>query len=271
MTTEKYLEKLHSELLTIMDEIHKVCKDNNLTYFLAEGSLLGAVRHNGFIPWDDDLDIAMPRDDFEIFIKIAPLQLSKSFRLEWTTTNEKYWQFFAKVVKQNTMFDENSDIKLFTTGIFVDIFPLDITPEYDTTFEYRRKAVRLLKGFLSLRSRKPNCFVDVLLKPLSLILSPSTIQSLIRKILRQLSKKGASHYANFASCYSINKQTMPIEWFGKGKLVGFENRLYNIPHHPQEVLKSIYGDDYMIMPPLEKRKTHCPQKVVFSDGETIVF
>ena len=76
MDNQEYLSKLHSEILIIMDEIHRVCVENGLKYYLVGGSLLGAVRHKGFIPWDDDIDIGMPRADLEKFCRLAEEKLS---------------------------------------------------------------------------------------------------------------------------------------------------------------------------------------------------
>ena len=76
------LIKLHKSELKILDEIDRICKKNNIKYFFMGGSLLGAVRHQGFIPWDDDIDLAMPRKDYDLFVSIAPSQLSKDFLLD---------------------------------------------------------------------------------------------------------------------------------------------------------------------------------------------
>ena len=85
------------------------------------------------------------------------------------------------------------------------------------------------------------------------------------------SKKGKSHYTNFVTPYSPQKETMPIEWFGEGKLAAFEDRKYVIPSQPEKILRNVYGVDYMELPPEDKRKTHYPRRIVFSDGNEMVF
>ena len=128
----QYLSKLHRDILLIMDEVHRICTTHHLKYYLCAGSLLGAIRHNGFIPWDDDLDIMMPRSDYEKFITLSSSVLGDKFYLDWITTNPSYSRAFSKVCLKNTLFQENpgTNEKMNTEwGIFIDIFPIDLTGE----------------------------------------------------------------------------------------------------------------------------------------------
>ena len=102
------LIKLHKSELKILDEIDRICKKNNIKYFFMGGSLLGAVRHQGFIPWDDDIDLAMPRKDYDLFVSIAPSQLSKDFLLDDISTNPNYCLVFSKVRLKNSVFEERN-------------------------------------------------------------------------------------------------------------------------------------------------------------------
>ena len=106
MEKNDYLSSLHEELLSILDQVTKVCDSNQLKYYLIGGSLLGAVRHKGFIPWDDDLDIVMPREDFEKFVSCVYKQLDNGYSMEWINTNPRYNKVFAKVCKDHTLFEE---------------------------------------------------------------------------------------------------------------------------------------------------------------------
>ena len=270
-TQNLYLTKLHDELLVIMDEIDRVCKENNINYYLVGGSLLGAVRHKGFIPWDDDLDIAMPRQDWLRFIEIAPNSLNSNFSLDWITTNPKYWQFFAKVSEKNTLFEENSNMKTFQTGIFVDIFPLDLSPAYNKSLNRIRSFVKVLKSAISFKYCKVNTITELCIKMISIIATPLMLQNIILRTLMNVQKKGCTHYANFGSQYKLEKQTMPVEWYGDGTTLAFENRIYRVPVKYEQVLNSIYGKNFMEIPPLEKRRCHYPEKVVFRDGSTFYF
>jgi len=115
-------------MLGILVEFDRICKKNNLKYWLEAGTLLGAVRHQGFIPWDDDIDLAMPRDDYEKFIKIYKNELPSHLFLQTKESDPKYSQYYAKIRDKNTRFvdysEEGKDIK-YHQGIFIDIFPLN--------------------------------------------------------------------------------------------------------------------------------------------------
>ena len=122
------LKKLQETQLEILDEIVRICEKYGLHYFLMFGTLIGAIRHKGFIPWDDDLDIGMPRDDYDKFMEVAKTELDERFYLQNSDTEPRYWLSFANVRKNNTLFDEASLAKMpedIHKGIFVDIFPLD--------------------------------------------------------------------------------------------------------------------------------------------------
>lgn len=128
------LRKLQLVELEIANEIKRVCVENNIKYFLESGTLLGAVRHGGFIPWDDDMDIGMMREEYEKFLKIAPEKLSSEFILQTWKNEKDYSLTFAKVRKSDTIFLEYEfkDSSMHN-GIWVDIFPYDSVPEKNIT------------------------------------------------------------------------------------------------------------------------------------------
>ena len=125
MEKEK-LKKLHNVEVEILDEFNRICNKHNLQYFLSYGTLLGAVRHQGFIPWDDDLDVSMPREDYEKFIEIAEDELNKEYYIDNKNTNDKYYLNFTKLRKKNTVFEQDFQVNYDgPKGIWVDIFPID--------------------------------------------------------------------------------------------------------------------------------------------------
>ena len=112
--------------LDILLEIDSFCKKNNLRYFLAYGTLIGAIRHKGFIPWDDDIDIGMMRKDYDLFIKYASEELDSKYYLDCYETNKNCYLPFAKVRKNNTIFDEEENHHLNNhKGIYVDVIPIE--------------------------------------------------------------------------------------------------------------------------------------------------
>lgn len=270
MNNDEYLNKLHSEILDIMDEIDRVCGQNEIKYYLVGGTLLGAVRHKGFIPWDDDLDIAMPRKDFDHFIDICENALKPEFKLEWISNNDEYWLPFAKVIRKNTLFNQElyaNEGKGF--GIFVDIFPLDTTKEYSRKIEHRSWWVRKIKAMLQINAG----LVET--SSMKKIICKSFPNKLLHQVMTYfMSKKDSPenrYYTNFGSQYSPKKQTIECIYYGKGKRIKFEDREYMCPENENAVLKKIYGEKYMELPPVDKRTTHYPRSVKFSDGVQVTF
>lgn len=123
------LRKVQLTQLEIAKEIKRVCEENGIPYFLCDGTLLGAVRHGGFIPWDDDMDMGMLRSDYEKFCRIAPEKLGRDYCLQTWYTDPNYALPFAKVRKCNTLYLEGKSSRLQENGFFVDIFPFDFVPE----------------------------------------------------------------------------------------------------------------------------------------------
>lgn len=266
-----YLKKLHNDILKIMDEIDRICKKNKLSYYLIGGSLLGAVRHQGFIPWDDDLDIAMPRDDYERFVDLCAKELSPDCYLLWHTTEREYWRIFAKVCLKDTLYVEKQ-IKERQYGIFVDIFPLDFCNGYSEQLQYTHIYLKRLSNCIYFKNTTFNGKIKSLpLFLLSFIIPSNIIIKLFDNKCKSLKKAGQSHYAMFPTKYAIKKQTFPVEWFGKGTYLPFEGRTYQCPINSPKVLELTFGKDYMQLPPLECRETHTPAKVVFFDKSSYCF
>ena len=131
MTNSK-LRKVQLTELKILEKIDEICKKNNINYFLIGGTLLGAVRHKGFIPWDDDIDVGMLREDYEKFINVCLKNgaLGKDYYLHCNESDNDYFIPFIKVKKNNTTFAEKNIENINThKGIFLDIFPYDNVPK----------------------------------------------------------------------------------------------------------------------------------------------
>lgn len=140
------LRKVQLTQLEIAKEIRRVCQENNIAYFMVDGTFLGAVRHQGFIPWDDDMDFGMLRKDYEEFCRIAPEKLKPEYFLQTWYSDPGYALPFAKVRKRGTLFLEAKSRRLQENGFFVDIFPLDYAPaDSDAQQAMKRKLLQLYR------------------------------------------------------------------------------------------------------------------------------
>ena len=131
------LEELRKIQISILDEFSIFCEENKLNYLLTGGTLIGAVRHKGFIPWDDDIDVAMPRADYERFLSSFNVE---GYRIITPYNNEKYVYPFAKLVNSKTRIIEHTDTDS-DLGIYIDIFPIDYIPQKSIKSYYRKRKI----------------------------------------------------------------------------------------------------------------------------------
>lgn len=259
------LTQLHNVELDILDEIVRICSIHNLRYYLAGGTLLGAVRHKGFIPWDDDLDIAMPRPDYDKFCSIATKELKHGYYLSSVDTEKRYWLPFAKVRKCNTLLIEATTPWLKDTGIWVDVFPLDLDRLDNMVAiqeRFHKHAVyrALTVGFLRNEFFHPSWILGYIKTGFP---SFKSMNRRIYSIITGGATDKSDAYVNYGSQYGVKKQTMPISWYDPAVDIEFEGRSYKAPAQYEKFLKRLYGDNYMQLPPLEKRVTHNPVRLSF--------
>lgn len=253
-----YMEasSLHrKKLLEVLDAFVVVCKDCNLTYYLAYGSALGAVRHQGFIPWDDDIDVVMPRKDYELLYENRDL-FGDSFKLSSYRNVKNYPFDFTKIESTSTTLIERIN-PIYVGGIYIDVFPLDNVP----SSQWDAKTVSYLDSIMPLYHRffyypRPH---KSLIKYLSYLFKRFYIVN-CRKILYEWDSKimeysnQTTNYLKDYHCSYYSKNIMKKEVFGKGVEMMFEGKLYVVPVDYDSYLRNYYGD-YMELPPLEKRCT----------------
>ena len=251
----KYVQKME---LSILHKIDEICRKHNLQYFLIGGTLIGAARHNGFIPWDDDLDIAMFRDDYERFIKIANNELVRPYLLKDFRYDDKYPRIFAKVFRTDTKYcSRYYKESLQETGIWVDVFPIDLVYAKDLN-KAKKKAERRLNhswvfAVIDENRNKEIKELSIKTKILSKILKPLPIVAL-RKMMVKIytldNKKKCKYVTNY--CRGVKTQTVPIESYLPGKYLPFEGQDRLVPQEYHEVLTNSYGD-YMKLPDIEEQ------------------
>lgn len=244
--------------LEILKEIDRVCKKYGITYYLGEGTLLGAIRHQGFIPWDDDLDILMPRNDLEKFMEIVDDELNPNFKFQFYTNIKNYWVQSPKVRMLNKNEFEQTDLLKYTqdVGPYVDIFPLDNIPKIDKNLEKQYKKINKYRRLIFLKTgfSNPKSIKQKLMLIHAKFLNITNIH---KKILNEATKYNSidcKYLANFGSYYSFQKETIPKIAYGEPKYVKFEDGMFPVPNNYDYVLTTVYGD-YMKLPPKSKRKS----------------
>lgn len=262
------LVELQGIELEILREVKRICNKYKLEYYLIGGTLLGAIRHKGFIPWDDDIDIAMPRKDYEKFIRLCDEELDGKYYLDYITTQDIYVNSFVKIRKANTFVNEKhiSEIKC-KKGIFIDIFPLDNAKRQNSLFQSIQ--AKIVKGMYPIifyrcganknRLSKKTIFFGTLSKFLS-IKSLNKIRDFIMKTNKNEKSK---YYVSLGSRYDYVKETILKDKYYPHKEAEFEGELFNIPNDYKYILTRIYGENYMDLPPIEKRVNHEIDKVIF--------
>lgn len=263
----KDLKRVQEIELDILKEIIRVCEENGLTYFTVGGTTLGAVRHNGFIPWDDDIDIGFLREDYDRFIEIAPQKLKKGYTLQHFTTDKNMPGYFAKVRRDGTLFvEKNSRHLKIHHGVFVDIMPYDHIPEKLKDLNWYKRCIRFWHQlYLCKTLWEPWARVENKLVRVTTTIIRSTIHIMLLCIPKAyLYKKLDNAHRRYNCIGSEMVSSRGLNSFEclKVDLIpprthAFESIDVAIPNNTDKVLKIQYGD-YMKMPPEEKRFNHAP-------------
>ena len=268
---DKILNHLQELELMILKDFIKICEENDLTYYMYAGSLLGAIRHNGFIPWDDDLDVIMFRDDFERFKKIFIASNNDKYELLCNETNEDYFHLLAKLMLKGTKFEEHWVSKVdFHIGINMDIFVLD-----DLVEEGFKRNYQLKKSFwynkLMIMSKIKLDNLPIVTKVIThagyhilnlFRINPSTLNRKCLNFLKKYKNPNATHVFDISATAEEYPQIFRKEDFKSVTRVKFEDIEVNAPINYDYILKSLYGD-YMQLPPEEDRYNHITETLDF--------
>ena len=249
------LRELQLLELEIAKEIKRICEKNNIRYFIFYGTLLGAVRHGGFIPWDDDMDIGMPYKDYQKFMKIAELELSPRFRLQHWNDGSHYAHPYMKVKMVGTTVMEIVNQNVDTDkGIWVDIFPFYPMLKSEAESSSYRFMLKILEKICLIKngydlniitnSRMHKMF-NLSLKFFPL---PYPIAKCI--LIRQIEKKCTDK----AECWVSHtaSDVIPVDCLEHLVPLAFENSSFLAPSKYHELLTNLYGD-YMSLPSLEEQ------------------
>lgn len=239
--------------LQIMDEIDRICKKYDIKYFLAGGSMLGAARHNGFIPWDDDIDVGMFREDYERFVIICKNEFSMPYYVQTFNNDKGYCYIHAKIRKSDTTAirkkDWNAGLK-FNQGIFVDIVPFDNIPSHTVPRAWHYLCVytaeKIFKrhynyGGTDNHSWRGRTF-QMLVNLLYTIIPEKKMYSICEGILKKYSKKHTKYVGELTTVYKYKKSRRERELYDEVIDHQFEDRIYKIPKRYEEILDLVYGD-----------------------------
>ena len=255
-------DEIKEILLDLLKTIKQVCAQHNLRYFLAGGTLLGAIRHNGFIPWDDDIDITMPRVDLMKLVEVFKNRQADHQKLLSLYTDQDYFNLHAKLVDTRTQKVYSGVQQLEDAGVNVDIFPLDGLPKTEKEIS---KYVRKLNFYQTLRwgavkhpEFKGKNWLRTLPKRVlhlgyKLIGFRYPIRQ-IEKLVKQYDFESSDYVGEFVSVLGLRAKVSK-KAFETHVEVQFEDDFFHAPVGHHEYLTVLYGD-YMQLPPIEKRINH---------------
>lgn len=259
------IKEIQKVILEILVEVDRICKKNEIQYSLAFGTLLGAVRHKGFIPWDDDVDIMMTRDNYDRFKQACLKELDKSYFFMDPYTEKNYPYNFAKIVKENTIYLEKGfEYRGTHKGFFIDVFPMD-NVNYSTyklqsiVFSiFRRarwyaidKSVMPKSEWKRSQTRKAAWF----LAPIATV-GARRLNKILEWIMHLHDSKDTDFV--YPICYANRRFIYKRSWISSIKLMKFENYEFPCVEGWRKVLKKSYGD-FMKYPP---EKDQCPQHII---------
>lgn len=255
------LKEVQLEALEILKNVTKFIEKNNLTYYLYAGTLLGAIRHKGFIPWDDDVDIFMPREDYNKFIKIFNnKEIGEQYELkalELNNTKNPY----AKVINKNIMVEgEQKEDK----NLWIDIFPIDGCSSDEQEYLKQAKKINFygilryindtkLKYIITQNRSVANRIIKVILKPFVMLLPIKYYSKKINKMATKFSYNDSEYVG--VVVWGYGERLKKEEVFSDTIKVKFENEEFNAPVGYDAYLKQSYGD-YMIIPDDKNREAH---------------
>lgn len=268
------LKELQNAELGILNDVTKFIEDEDIKYSLYGGTLLGAVRHNGFIPWDDDIDIVMTRSEFNKFCTKFSENPLPGYHLEYPGFDINCDITHCKVRKDNTLLLQSGEIEGSKhQGIWIDIFPLDKISDSLTG-----KKIKLI-GFLNILLTRANAYRDdeslktTLIKKAIRIIPKKYRMSFVKYNLDKLNKyqnemEDEYEWTSMSTIYNINKFRLPTDLHNNYTKITFEDKYYMVFEDYLNMLFILFGN-YNTLPPLEERKCkHDPRKVIFNKYKT---
>lgn len=267
------LRRLQMMELEILEAIDSVCREHGITYFLDSGTVLGARRHGGFIPWDDDIDLGMPREDYERFLEVAPAALGERFCVTCSRMNPRQAALFAKVMLTGTRFvtDETEEAG-FDQGVFVDIFPYDAVCAESNAAKRQRKRCMMWQSISYLYHSKhivvphkgamgtiETIACRVAHYAVRALFSPERINRGFDKVA-MIAKDDSKADMLMVSSYAAT-EPFPKSMLLPPSVICFEGKEFFAPADVEGYLRTQYGQTWNQLPPEDQRRNHAPKEL----------
>jgi len=250
------LRRMQKKMLEILDAFDEICRKHNINYWLACGTLLGARRHGGFIPWDDDLDVYILQSDYKKVVSVLKEELPENFKLQTRETDKNYWYYHAKIRDTDSKYyDKNTESdNLQYQGIFIDIFPIEPVP----SMGFKKIVDKFILSDNRLKKAKPVYEQVKYTIMTSFIPIMHLLVNLSRFYYKYIGSKKTYAYA-FGVFFYTKYNTDNL--FPVGEIM-FEGKRYKAPGNVDKYLIENFDSNFMVIPQPSKRRTHA-QKIKF--------
>lgn len=255
------LRKVQMIQLEMLKEVKRICEEHDIKYFLDSGTLLGAIRHKGFIPWDDDLDVAFIREEYNKFLNVASKELDKRFFLQTWNNDNEYALPFSKIRMNNTKFVENNSKYINAhNGIFIDLLPYDNVPNgiirsgfSSLTSKFLFRIILMKNNYTPWREEQHlKKYLYKFFKILSKMVSNRKLKNIFNKVITKYNNQNCNKVIICDGAYPKNfiNEKYILEEFIQVK---FEDEYFSVPKEYNQYLTNVYGD-YMTPPPENQRE-----------------
>ncbi|WP_348920671.1 LicD family protein [Enterococcus rotai] len=263
MKSDNIVKQLQKKELEILKFVDNFCQTNDIPYFLSAGTLLGAIRHKGFIPWDDDIDLGMTRENYERFIQLVPKALKDTdYMLQTYKTDAGYPLPFLKIINlTTTLVESNAKDGNAKNGVFIDIFPFDVVPDNKALRWLQIKKCKLLTFVIHTKmnyyTRAQTPVGGMIYKLLNLFWGRYSVRELLEKRQKEIEKYNQSNNHNMSivtATTEFRTETLSKTEINDVIRIPFEDGMFLANSNYERMLEQSYGD-YMKFPPVEERGT----------------
>ena len=257
------LDEMKKIELEILGKIDEICRKNNLKYSLAAGTLIGAIRHKGFIPWDDDIDIMMPRPDYEKLKQILLKNPVEGLKYMSSDTQYDFYYPFAKVVSTQTTIKEYKALEIKDYGVFVDVFPIDGVYQNRMKRFFQVKSLKILRNLIQISFHEEeisNSKIKRYIKQVIAIFSKKVgfkrWVEIANKIMKKCDYNNSEYVTELYNDISIKRNRIYQKYIYENvSYKQFEDKKFLVLDNYDKYLKDLFGN-YMELPPIESQKSN---------------